>query len=52
LLAFDGGEALALCHETLLVPSFNYGQVEAAHLIVGHILAQHLRQLLEARRTP
>ena len=49
LLGFDGGTCRALCDEALVVPSFNYGQVEDVHLVVGHVLAQYLRQQLELR---
>ncbi|OFW11712.1 MAG: hypothetical protein A3F69_05450 [Acidobacteria bacterium RIFCSPLOWO2_12_FULL_66_10] len=49
LLGFDGGPARARCDDALVVPSFNYGQVEDTHLIVGHVLAQYLRQRLALR---
>ena len=44
LLGFDGGAARALVDVALVIESFNYGQVEDAHMILGHVLAQHLRQ--------
>ena len=44
LLGFDGGAARALADIALVIDSFNYGQVEDAHMILGHVLAQHLRQ--------
>ena len=46
LLGFDGGAARALCDESIVVPSFNYGQVEDVHLVIGHIVSQYLRQRL------
>lgn len=46
LLGFDGGAALGLADVAIVIPSFNYGQVEDAHLIIGHLLTQHLRQRL------
>ena len=52
LLGFDGGPARALCDDALVVPSFNYGHVEDAHLIVGHIISQYLRQRLSERQKP
>ena len=48
LLGFDGGAARALSDVALVVESFNYGQVEDAHMVVGHVLAQHLRQRFAA----
>ena len=48
LLGFDGGAARALVDVALVIESFNYGQVEDAHMILGHVLAQHLRQRLSA----
>lgn len=49
LLGFDGGPARALCDDSLVIASFNYGQVEDAHLVVGHVLSQYLRQQFESR---
>jgi D-sedoheptulose 7-phosphate isomerase len=49
LLGFDGGPSRARCDDALVVPSFNCGQVEDTHLIVGHVLAQYLRQRLALR---
>jgi D-sedoheptulose 7-phosphate isomerase len=46
LLGFDGGPARALCDDAIVVASCNYGQVEDAHLVIGHILSQHLRERL------
>jgi D-sedoheptulose 7-phosphate isomerase len=46
LLGFDGGAARVLCDEALVIPLFNYGQVEDIHLIVGHLISQSLRQRL------
>jgi D-sedoheptulose 7-phosphate isomerase len=48
LLGFDGGPARDLCDEAIVVPSFNYGQVEDAHLVIGHIISQYLRERLQA----
>jgi D-sedoheptulose 7-phosphate isomerase len=44
LLGFDGGAARALSDVALVIESFNYGHVEDAHMIIGHVLAQHLRE--------
>jgi len=46
LLGFDGGAARALSDVALVIESFNYGHVEDAHMIIGHVLAQHLRECL------
>jgi phosphoheptose isomerase len=48
LLGFDGGPARDLCDEAIVVSSFNYGQVEDAHLVIGHIISQYLRERLSA----
>lgn len=48
LLGFDGGAARALCDEALVIPSFNYGQVEDMHLIIAHMITEALRQRLVA----
>ena len=48
LLGFDGGPARALCDDAIVVESFNYGQVEDTHLVIGHIVSQYLRQRLAA----
>ena len=49
LLGFDGGAARSLVDVALVIDSFNYGQVEDAHMILGHVLAQHLRQKFAVR---
>lgn len=46
LLGFDGGPARERCDHALVVPSFNYGQVEDTHLVIGHIISQYLRDRL------
>lgn len=37
LHGFDGGKALELADIGLIVPSYGYGVVEDAHLIINHI---------------
>ena len=49
LLGFDGGAARSLVDVALVIDSFNYGQVEDAHMILGHVLAQYLRQKFAGR---
>lgn len=36
---------------TLIVASKNYGIVEDVHLILGHMMSQHLKQMLEANKS-
>ncbi len=44
LLGFDGGKLAALCHESLLIPSDQYGVIEDLHMAVAHILTFYLKQ--------
>lgn len=48
LLGFDGGRAKALLDRALIVESFDYGQVETAHAMIGHMLTVWLRDALSA----
>lgn len=48
LLGFDGGEAVALADECVLVPSSDYGVVEDLHMILDHVLTGYFQQRLEA----
>src|SRR5437868_4509607 len=38
LLGFDGGPVKDLVDESILVPCDDYGHVESAHLVIGHLL--------------
>ncbi len=50
LLGFDGGVAAKLADNAIVVPSYHYGIVEDAHLIINHILVEYFREhLLETR---
>jgi D-sedoheptulose 7-phosphate isomerase len=40
LLGFDGGPARDLCDAVILVPCDDFGHVESAHLVVGHLLTE------------
>ncbi len=42
LLGFDGGKAKDHTEEHLLVPSYDYGQVEGVHSVVGHMITSLL----------
>ena len=44
LLGFDGGKLKALCDESLLIPSDQYGVIEDMHMSVAHILTFYLKQ--------
>ena len=46
-LGFDGGRLLELLDESVLVPCSDYGHVESAHLVLGHLLTQWLHDRLE-----
>jgi len=43
-LGFDGGKLKALCDESLLIPSDQYGVIEDMHMSVAHILTFYLKQ--------
>ncbi len=44
LLGFDGGKLKALCDESLLIASDQYGVIEDLHMSVAHILTFYLKQ--------
>lgn len=43
-LGFDGGALKALCDESLLIPSDQYGVIEDMHMAVAHVLTFYLKQ--------
>jgi D-sedoheptulose 7-phosphate isomerase len=47
LLGFDGGEAIGLADEYVLVPSSEYGPIEDMHMILDHILTGYFAERLE-----
>jgi D-sedoheptulose 7-phosphate isomerase len=47
LLGFDGGEVRELLDHYVLVPCNDYGHVESAHLVLGHLLTHWLREQLQ-----
>ena len=47
LLGFDGGQALQLADEYVLVPASDYGIVEDLHMVLDHILTAYFRARLE-----
>lgn len=42
-LGFDGGKALRLLDEYVLIPSNSYGLVEDYHLMLGHIITEYFK---------
>jgi D-sedoheptulose 7-phosphate isomerase len=48
LLGFDGGRALRLADEYVLIPVDDYGVVEDLHMVVDHILTEYFRARLDA----
>jgi phosphoheptose isomerase len=44
LLGFDGGKLRALCDESLLIPSDQYGVIEDMHMAVAHVLTFYFKQ--------
>lgn len=47
LLGFDGGEAIELADEHVLVPSDDYGLIEDMHMILDHVLTGYFKTRLE-----
>jgi len=47
LLGFDGGAAADMVDVALVIPSFDYGLVEDAHMATGHAMSIAIRQALE-----
>src|ERR1700751_3281409 len=52
LLGFDGGAALKLADEYVLVPVHDYGVVEDLHMVLNHILTEYFRARLDAGELP
>jgi D-sedoheptulose 7-phosphate isomerase len=52
LLGFDGGEALLLADEYVLVPSDDYGVIEDLHMIIVHALTGYFKRQLDLVRLP
>ena len=44
LLGKDGGKLLKLCHESIVVPSEDYGIVENIHLNICHMVAKGVNE--------
>lgn len=47
LLGFDGGEAIALADEYVLVDSSEYGIIEDLHLAIDHMLTEYFKRRLQ-----
>jgi D-sedoheptulose 7-phosphate isomerase len=48
LLGFDGGEAVSLADECVLVPVDDYGIVEDIHMVLDHVLTEYFRVRLDS----
>jgi D-sedoheptulose 7-phosphate isomerase len=48
LLGFDGGRAIRLADEYVLIPVEDYGVIEDLHLVLDHILTEYFRARLDA----
>lgn len=46
LLGFDGGRALELADEYVLVPSSDYGIIEDMHMVLDHVLTEYFKARL------
>jgi D-sedoheptulose 7-phosphate isomerase len=44
ITGYDGGKLKKMCHQSLHVPSFNMGVVEAAHAVIFHYLLDTLHE--------
>jgi D-sedoheptulose 7-phosphate isomerase len=51
-LGFDGGAALPLADEYVLVPDDDYGRIEDVHLILNHALTAYFRRRLDEEDPP
>jgi D-sedoheptulose 7-phosphate isomerase len=47
LLGFEGGAAIKLADEYILVPAFEYGLIEDMHMILDHVLTGYFSERLE-----
>jgi D-sedoheptulose 7-phosphate isomerase len=47
LLGFDGGAAIALADEYIVVPADDYGLVEDMHMVLDHVVTGYFQQRLE-----
>jgi D-sedoheptulose 7-phosphate isomerase len=51
-LGCDGGQVKTLADDYLVVPCDDYGHVESAHLVLGHLLTDWLQEQLAERTSP
>jgi D-sedoheptulose 7-phosphate isomerase len=51
ILGFDGGDAAPLVDIPIVIPSDNYGIVEDVHLMINHMLVEHLREHIGSSRS-
>lgn len=52
LLGFDGGEAVELADEYVLVPSDEYGLIEDLHMVLNHVLTGYFQRRLDCEEQP
>ena len=46
-LGFDGGKLEQIVDTKIIIPARHYGIVEDAHLVLSHLLSNHLREKIE-----
>jgi D-sedoheptulose 7-phosphate isomerase len=51
LLGMDGGQVKDLVDSALIVPSFEYGAIETAHLLMGHCIAAYFAGTVSPRES-
>jgi D-sedoheptulose 7-phosphate isomerase len=52
LLGFDGGQAMEIADEYVLVPANDYGIVEDLHMVLDHVLTAYFRTRLDQEEYP
>ncbi len=52
LLGREGGDAVGLVDLALVVPGTTTARIQEVHILAGHLLCEHIEELLAARGTP
>lgn len=47
-IGFSGGKMRELSDHIIYTDNYNYGQVETVQIAIGHLIAQHLKELIAA----
>lgn len=47
ILGFTGGKLKEITQANIVVDNCNYGQVEDIHLMIGHIISQYFKELMQ-----